>query len=147
MNFKDTLTKLAEADRAGTICVSLTEALTIANLLSDPEVVRLTTPADVLAFARTLPEVTSEIAAGKKILAIKNLRAASENTKIVGPFLKSTPTSSIIGLKAAKDACDVLAAEQTAKDAKAFRTCPDCYDKLNEHTTWDRCPSNAHNHG
>lgn len=144
-NFKQTIETLMQADMRGELNLSFSEYVVIANLFADPERVVLRTPADVLAFARTLPEVTDEIAAGRKIVAIKALRTASESTDILGETLKARPDANYLGLKAAKDACEALAAEITPV-RPAYVTCPECHGNLNETTTWSRCPANRHNH-
>lgn len=147
MNFKDTLTKLADADAAGILSLSVSEAMRIANLLSDPEPTApvptvLRTQADLMDYGRGLPEVMDNLAT-KKIVAIKALRTSVQNDPMVvldSALAASSTNSDIPGLKAAKDACDSLARE-------ADDLCPEgCGFSLDTYRSWAQCPHNAHNH-
>jgi N-acetylglutamate synthase/N-acetylornithine aminotransferase len=81
----------------------------------------LNTPEALIAFARTLPEVKRHLKDGKKIQAIKELRTKGSAACATGR----------VGLKEAKDACDVLAKETEYQPEGYY-----CCSGVNYHTTW-----------
>lgn len=120
MNFKTIVETLAV--NTG---LSAAQVVQVANLLATedtPKVLR--THADLVALAKTLPEVDAALADSKKILAIKALREATRGMLLDSAI--SNGDGVIIGLKAAKDAIDEIAPPVRPVHQRAGEWCSIC---------------------
>ena len=120
MNFQTIATTLAN-----NTALSAAEVVQVAALLATEETPKvLRTHADLVALAKTLPEVETALNDGKKILAIKALREATRDMLLDSAI--SNGDGAIIGLKAAKDAIDEIAPPAQPRHAGYGTWCSIC---------------------
>lgn len=142
MDFKTIVTTLAQADNAGTISpLSALDIVRLAELLAEPEPIRIRDHADLVALAMNSHEVMQELANGRKIGAIKALRTATEGVEI-DKSMKGSLAVNFVGLRAAKEAVEAI----PASALPASTLCLYCGTDLDFSVTWADCPSNRHNH-